>query len=409
MKAWLLQRLRIFVQTTIMDPSGWLPPLTSRVEDLLVNTLQGNPCTMMCAESLWFLLQCGSSNGLAHGVSSWIFEHRHSWVAVTRNRMAMRRIRIAIRERSREHDPEHDPAPHPATMRGVGSHVGDVEPVVLRTLHDRWFSVVTCPCNMDHHSRMLGRSPERHTGPLRPRTGDGLDVPVPTRVVHQHHRPPGCPPLWSSATESKQYTLWASVMMSSSTLLHEWASGLVDMEGLGAISEIIEHVTLPETLHTSAHVLRAIVCVLLHVTQHHPERFREYENVADLQAFVKHLLCLFRKEYHCVLDLWSVLLNMHLGHLSEVPVHVSGGFPCPVTMEHASVGFWSKPPFGRRAVARAPSSIRNPGTMKRMNNTPSTCWSCLANGSKHGGHRSRRSGNGSWLDEYHHDPVRIRT
>lgn len=99
MKAWLLQRLRIFVQTTIMDPSGWLPPLTSRVEDLLVTTLQGNPCMMMFAEALWFLLQCGSSNGLATAVSCWIFEHRHSWVAVTRKRVAMRMLCIAIRER----------------------------------------------------------------------------------------------------------------------------------------------------------------------------------------------------------------------------------------------------------------------------------------------------------------------
>ena len=84
-KAWVLQRFRIFVQSLLLDKPSCKDPLSTRVQQRMVLLLNVNPCTTMLGECLWFLLHSGSPMALAGAAVQWVSEHRCSWVSVVRD------------------------------------------------------------------------------------------------------------------------------------------------------------------------------------------------------------------------------------------------------------------------------------------------------------------------------------
>ena len=104
--AWLLRRIRIYVQTVILDVAGAppLPNLSTALELMFINALKGYPNTMCVGESIWFLVQCGSPQALLTGIARWILEHRFSWVSVAQDASegALQSLLPRMEERGRE-------------------------------------------------------------------------------------------------------------------------------------------------------------------------------------------------------------------------------------------------------------------------------------------------------------------
>jgi hypothetical protein len=257
-RAWLLQRIRTYMEIVYLGRLGMqgLMPLVARNEQRLLLILNGNPCTAMVGECLWFLLHCGSDIGLTCSVMQWISQHRFSWVSVLRD----------------------------ATTNGA---LGAVLPTLLeRCTVSPDLTQKLAPLMLVIWSTMPG--PSEGWTMLEPHLATTLE----SMSCFQQEA------FLALAVESQQYTMWASAVLSRGPTLNRWVENIFEMEGFGTLSDIVRYYERPETDNVPQCALDAIVSSLVCVTRFSAARLEEFDEFSDLRNFFGHLLGLFRKEYH---------------------------------------------------------------------------------------------------------------